>query len=105
MPGRHPLLPHNLLDHLGPTRDLRVIRERKRRDLPGAMTLASETISRTSEEGSVPATVVVLSGFTEGAATLARPLPPAMGDLEGVRLVASEPSAGAEVWASVFDKQ
>ncbi|MEZ6211692.1 MAG: BatA domain-containing protein [Phycisphaerales bacterium] len=62
-------------------------------DFPGAMTLASETITRATEESKSPATVVVLSGFTEGSAALARPLPPSLGDLDGVRLIASEPSA------------
>lgn len=60
-------------------------------DFPGALTLAGETISRATIERGMPATVVVLSAFSEGAAALSRPLPPALGELQNVRLIASSP--------------
>lgn len=64
-------------------------------DFAGALTLAGEAISReveASEAGARSPAVLVLSGFSEGAAALSRPLPPVLADIADVRLIASPPA-------------
>ncbi|MDX2115255.1 MAG: BatA domain-containing protein [Planctomycetota bacterium] len=61
-------------------------------DLAGALEAAGAALGASDEERSRPASVVVLSDFTVGSADVSRPLPAALGELPGVRVLASRPA-------------
>ena len=47
MPGRHPLIAHHLLDHLGPANRLLIVLQRERSDLAGPMTFDAMLLENT----------------------------------------------------------